>query len=336
VEKIWSDPHYGLRDPDNVEKWAALCEEGQKSNVFQNEIMTYFSIRHKEEMLEMKNNFCDMLASTQDLVVAACPISETGKCTYSEFAYWQWASSYFTMLPALEIMEPTVANIDDSIFGFPEISYFKTHFMEKIASSEAATKEFKDINFGNPRDPKTKFYSHLFFLPEADFRGEVPKSSLFNLETLQTMFATFEKIPDLTLTPGVDFYEFIPQLNYLTKTLELDSDYQTYMLGLWMKYAYEWTGMRTMDGGDKMKTFITQLAMESIEGVMEWMSTEFPPLLYGAVMAESNVKDCESNVKSYIREVEEKQIPAFCADPKLDMVSAESFAFYASLYMNQD
>jgi len=60
------------------------------------------------------------------------------------------------------------------------------------------TIHFEQITFGNPSDPTGEFYSHLFFLPASDFRGEVPKSSLFNLETLQVMYSTMSRLPDLT------------------------------------------------------------------------------------------------------------------------------------------
>jgi len=54
-------------------------------------------------MATMQKNFCDKLEKTVSLVVSACPKSKSGKCTVSEFAYWQWASSYYTMNPALEL-----------------------------------------------------------------------------------------------------------------------------------------------------------------------------------------------------------------------------------------
>jgi hypothetical protein len=57
---------------------------------------------------------------------------------------------------------------------------------------------------------------------------------------MKVMFDTFDKLPDLSVTPEaqVDFED----LHYLTETLKLDSDLQTYELGLWMRYAYRHTG----------------------------------------------------------------------------------------------
>jgi len=86
-------------------------------------------------MEEMRKNFCSQLDATVKFVMSACPRSKEGLCTVSEFAYWQWASSYYTLNPALELNQPSVALIDDSIFGWPEINYFKMHFMEKTKSS---------------------------------------------------------------------------------------------------------------------------------------------------------------------------------------------------------
>jgi hypothetical protein len=53
------------------------------------------------------------------------------------------------MLPALELNVPSVASIDDSIFGFPEISYFKTYFLDKTKSNPKIQADFKDVNFGS-------------------------------------------------------------------------------------------------------------------------------------------------------------------------------------------
>lgn len=117
----------------------------------------------------MRNNFCSQLQATKDLVISACPKSTSGRCTYSEFAYWQWASSYFTLNPSLELNVKSVALIDDSIFGFPEISYFKDHFMEKTASNPKVQAAFKDVSFGDPYKEDTKFYSWLFYLPDVDY-----------------------------------------------------------------------------------------------------------------------------------------------------------------------
>ena len=82
--------------------------------------------------------------------------------------------------------------------------------------------------------------------------------------------------------------------------LQLDNDLQTYLLGLWLKYAYHETGLRETEKGTKLNTFMTQLAIESMKGMFEWMTNEFPPMLYGALMSEANTKNCSENVKSYI------------------------------------
>lgn len=62
-----------------------------------------------------------------------------------------------------------MAEIDDSIFGWPEISYFKDYFLDKISSNPKASAAFKDVNFGNPYDANVHYYSHLFYLPDADY-----------------------------------------------------------------------------------------------------------------------------------------------------------------------
>ena len=74
------------------------------------------------------------------------------------------------MLPALELNVISVASIDDSIFGYPEINYFKKSlFMPAIKDNAYATSKFKDVNFGEAKNVDTKYYSHLFHLPEEEY-----------------------------------------------------------------------------------------------------------------------------------------------------------------------
>lgn len=145
----------------------------------------------------MKKNFCSELQATVDLVVGSCPWSKSGKCTVAEFAFWQWASSAMTLNPSLKLNVVSVAMVDDSIFGFPEFNYFKIHFMEKTKSNANVQNAFKDINMGDPKSSSGNFYSELFYIPDPDYRGEVPWNSLFNLQTLQWVMNTFKDMPDL-------------------------------------------------------------------------------------------------------------------------------------------
>jgi len=105
IEKIWNDPHYGLRDPENVEQWGeALCSQDKDiMHTFQNEIMTYFQIRHKDQMHDLTQNFCSIVEGTKNFVISACPKARGERCDVSDFSYWQWASSYFTQLDALDL-----------------------------------------------------------------------------------------------------------------------------------------------------------------------------------------------------------------------------------------
>lgn len=129
--------------------------------------------------------------------------------------------------------------------------------MDAIKDNAYATSKFKDVNFGVGWEINTKYYSHLFHLPEEKYRGQVNESSLFNLDTLKQVFATFDSIPDITKSPKLDIEEFIPKLTPLTKWLLLDSNYQTYMLGLYLKYLIDITGNWADVGGSKLKTFVT-------------------------------------------------------------------------------
>jgi hypothetical protein len=108
------------------------------------------------------------------------------------------------------------------------------------------------------------------------------------------------------------------------------------MLGLYLKYLVDITGNRANEGGSKVKTFITQLTIESFKGSWEYLSTEFPSLLYGRIMANLNTKNCTENMKMMLKDAEDWQTTLFCADNLLNFVSNESNAFWVKLYMTRD
>uniref|UniRef100_A0A7S3KSX1 Uncharacterized protein n=1 Tax=Euplotes crassus TaxID=5936 RepID=A0A7S3KSX1_EUPCR len=193
-------------------------------------------------------------------------------------------------------------------------------------------KTFNGIDFGSPKSGKE--YSHLFYIPPKDFEGLLPESSLFNIDTLAHVFGQVETMPDIfdNTTVEVDFGVY----SDITETLQLEDDRRTYLLMLWMKKMLEITAMRAQEGGDYLKTNLNGVAAGGIQGAHNWLSREFPAYLYGNLMATSNANDCEKNIRSYIKEVEDEQVPRFCNDTKLDLVSAESYGFYASLYFTRD
>ena len=286
-------------------------------------------------MEEATNNFCAIVDNTIKLLQAACPKMGSHPWDASDFAYWQWSSSYFTKLPALGLNKESVVEIDNNTLGYPEINYFKNkEFIPTLKNKSSTHKDdFEDTNFGSPKSDVN--YAHLFYLPKNNYTGDMPKSSLFNLDTVQDVFYKIEgDLPDIYENPNITV-NFTKLHNY-TEALELDDDKQTYLLFIWMKQMLKKTVMRTDEGGDYFTTNIMGLAQDSMKGALNWMSKEFPAYLYGNLMATSNEKNCEDNVKAYIREVEEDQVPKFCNDTKLDMVSAESYSFYASIYFTRD
>ncbi len=96
--------------------------------------------------------------------------------------------------------------LDESIKGWPEISYFKKYFLKSIEANKKMYDRFVNINFGQPKKDSS-FHTQLFYLPDPDFRGSLPESSLFNLDTMKLMFSTFQGISDLIEHPeiNVDF-----------------------------------------------------------------------------------------------------------------------------------
>lgn len=309
-----------------------MCSTDNDTRIeFQNEIFTYFSLSGVTIMEEATNNFCAIVDNTIKLLQSACPKKGSHLCDASDFAYWQWTDSYFTKLPALGIGKESVAQVDPTIVGYPEINYFKPKFLDKLKNS-TYKEQFDKVNFGSP-DSEVN-YSHLFYLPPRDYMGDMPKSSLFNLDTIQEIFEVVETMPDLYEDPTqeVNFTDYAR----FTDKLELDDNKQTYLLFVWMKYMLELTAMRKSEGGTYLTTNLMGLAQDSLQGALNWMSKEFPAYLYGNLMALEDHNTCEKNVKAYFREVEDEQIPKFCNDTLLNMMTTESFSFYASVYFTRD
>lgn len=270
-------------------KWYALCSPDNDTRIeFQNEIFTYFSLSRVDLMEEATNNFCSIVANTVTFLQAACPKDDGRACDASDFAYWQWASSYFTLLPALGLNATSVTQLDDTILGYPEMSFFLPKFREALKNSSHEG-EFDAVNFGSPSSAVS--YSHLFYLPPRDFVGDVPASSLFNLDTIKALFAAIDTLPDLFADPSltVDYSSLAP----FTKSLKLSDDKQTYVLLIWLKNLLEVTAMRKADGGTYLTTNMMGLAQASLQGAVGWMSREFPSYLYGSIMALSNANPCE-------------------------------------------
>lgn len=282
-------------------------------------------------MQEATNNFCAIVDKTTKLLVSSCPKMGSEPCNSADFAYWQWASSYFTKLPALGLGKDSVAQIDSTILGYPEMSYFRQNFEAKLKGSQNEGK-FNGIDFGSPSSNKD--YSHLFYIPPKTWTGELPKSSLFHIETLISLFNSIESMPDMFDTPDilVDFKDY----SEFTDLLQLEDDRRTYLLLLWLKKMLEITAMRTEDGGTYLTTNLNGIAVGGIQGAHQWLSKEFPAYLYGNLMALSNANTCEKNIRNYIRDVEDDQVPKFCNNTKLDLISAESYSFYAGLYFTRD
>ena len=166
---------------------------------------------------------------------------------------------------------------------------------------------FDSVNFGSPKSEIN--YSHLFFLPPRTYFGDVPKTSLFNLDTIKSVFGTIETMVDIYEDPRkkVDF----STLSNFTKLLNLTDDKQTYLLFIWLKNMLEITAMRKDQGGTYLSTNMMGLGQDGLQGALGWMSKEFPAYLYGNIMALSNSNPCEKNVNDYIRGVDPTQIPKF-------------------------
>jgi len=231
----------------------------------------------------------------------------------------------------LGLGKESVTQLDDTIIGYPEMNFFRSQMLKNITGSQYE-KTFDGINFGSPGSKLN--YVHLFYLPPAEFRGELPTTSLFNLDTLNMLFEKTKTIVNIFEDSTIE-YEF-SELAEFTAHLKLSDDRQTYLLLIWLKNMLEVTAMRKSEGGTYLTTNLMGLAGGSIKGAHNWMSKEFPSYLYGNIMAESNSNGCEKNINNYIRDIEPEQVGAFCNDTLLNLVSHESYSFYASLYFTKD
>ena len=204
-------------------------------------MFTYFSLSHVDTMQEATNNFCAIVDKTTKLLISACPKMGKEPCNAGDFAYWQWSTSYFTKLPALGLGVDSVAQIDPTILGYPEMSYFKQNFEKQLIGGKNEG-VFDGIDFGSPSSDKE--YTHLFYIPAKDWFGELPKSSLFHIETLISLFDHIEYMPDMFANPDavVNFTDY----SSFTELLQLEDDRRTYLLMIWMKKMLEVTAMRTL------------------------------------------------------------------------------------------
>lgn len=74
---------------------------------------------------------------------------------------------------------PSILQVTNTVTGYPEISYWKTHYLlPNITDENAAI--FTDIHFYNNMSDSTANYEHLWNLTKAD--GSDPDaSSFFNI-----------------------------------------------------------------------------------------------------------------------------------------------------------
>jgi hypothetical protein len=79
--------------------------------------------------------------------------------------------------------------------------------------------------------------------------GAPEPSSLFNLNTLQTLIDLGFSVPDITLDPTVTL-TLNSSWTDLTNNLGFTKNEQTYLLWLWLVYAGEFTVNRQQDGGN--------------------------------------------------------------------------------------
>ena len=132
LELMLSDESYGLgieEDVANYFKWFTMCSEDEyQANEMKLELLTYFNLT-RPQVDDAQFSFCDIVPDFERVAQNLCA---TSGCTQNQFAFWQWATSKFTidnLEGALSIVTQT-----DTVLGYPEIHYFIEELFKKVTT----------------------------------------------------------------------------------------------------------------------------------------------------------------------------------------------------------
>ena len=172
AERMYNDPYYGLSNSDNYYHWNGFLAttDPLQRIAWRWEVKTYFDLTFSQ-VDEMETNWNMFYTNALNEVVKTIP-SPDNYLNINGVAYWQWADGYMTQYRSFPY-KPSVAEVVNTVTGYPEISYFISNFLLNSAVSGVSAENIKAFtgvqlwkSKTGPSDdePPTDNYEHLFSL----------------------------------------------------------------------------------------------------------------------------------------------------------------------------
>lgn len=139
----------------------------------------------------------------------------------------------------------------DTATGYPEYFYFKkAKLLPAIQDNEDLYNRFVNVEMYHSKSDTTSNYEDLFNLT-GPTGGDPEASSLFNIATLKELLAVGSSVKDVVAFPKTKSEDLdLSVFKELTETLKLDTNEQSYLLYLWLKYCKKYTFERADDTDD--------------------------------------------------------------------------------------
>lgn len=160
-----------------------------------NELKTYFGITENQAQLAAQG-WTTIYWSKADTLYKLPP---TKYYDVQGMAYYQWALSYYTRALG---MGDSVAFSSATVVGYPEMYYFYNYEFLKAVNGTNYYNQFANITYVYNISDKHANLEDLFNLTDGNGNAPGP-SSLFNLNTLKSLIALGQSVPDIVADPSV-------------------------------------------------------------------------------------------------------------------------------------
>jgi hypothetical protein len=228
--RMWSDPYYGLNNPDNYWRWNQLRVVSKVNETWwneklawQNEIRAAFNLT-VQQLSEATQNWLSLYRSTSNSLYPLLPSNSTYKNNFG-LMYWQWATGF---LSESNWGQPSMANVMPSFYaGWYELSYFKSAYLTSANTAQANVDVFSYVELYNNDVLTSVNYEHLFLTYDIfsnDATTAPPSNSLFDMANMQLLISLGNATPNILKSDqvyGVDF-ELSDDWYGLTNQLGLD------------------------------------------------------------------------------------------------------------------
>lgn len=220
-ELIWNDPLFGWKQDKTFIEWVRAAQEGQKSDSAV-ELAKYFDLRSGviSKLTGRSSSIATSLLALKPILARAygCPRLV---CNSVYLANIQLTSQRVTAKPPSGPKNPSVASTNDTLYGYPEISYFQKEYFEKNI------------------DPGEDYKNAVFGKKLAETLLEVDLSDPQNFTTVKKRTSLVHpKNLDFLLKAGEKFDENkdLEEFKKVVAMLQLESVYQARILYEYAKY----------------------------------------------------------------------------------------------------